>query len=74
MASNSSTKNISLIDRPAANMTSGPHRSREYKNGDRGDAPGMNLAHDRSAGAPRRSVRAQDVGQVADAAAETQRS
>ena len=66
MASYSSTKDIPLFNGPAGNMPGGAHRPREYKNGDRGDASGQNLAQDRAVGAPRNPVKAEDAGQLPD--------
>jgi hypothetical protein len=48
------------------------HRPREYKNGDRGDASGQNLAQDRAVGAPRNPTQAEDAGQLPDGAGDKQ--
>ncbi|CAN5691873.1 hypothetical protein BH11PSE7_BH11PSE7_15970 [soil metagenome] len=69
MASNANTKDVPLFNGPAGNMPGGEHRTREYKNGDRGDASGQNLAQDRAVGAPRNPVKAGDAGQLPDSAA-----
>ncbi len=60
------------VTQPAGNQPGGPSGpSLEYPNASRGEKSGLNVDQERAIGTPERPVRAEDAGQLPDAAQES---